>query len=97
MKILAMEKESPEADPEQFQMHLAAEAARVWELVQSAVIRETYFRQDRAEAILIMECANAEEANRVLTSLPLVKAGLIHFDVIPLIPYPGFSRLFGKQ
>ena len=96
MKILAMERESPEAKPEQFQMHSLAEAARVWELVQSGVIRETYFRQDRPEAILIMECANAEEADQVLTSLPLVKAGLIHFDVIPLIPYPGFSRLFGK-
>ena len=27
-------------------------------------------------------------------SLPLVAAGLIDFDLVPLKPYPGFARLF---
>jgi hypothetical protein len=44
---------------------------------------------------LILECRDADEAHQVLSRLPLVRAGLIAFDVIPLIPYPGFSRLFG--
>jgi hypothetical protein len=30
----------------------------------------------------------------VLGMLPLVQQGLITFEVIPLVPYPGFSRLF---
>ena len=41
----------------------------------------------------MLECANVEEAQGVLTTLPLVKAGLITFDIIPLRPYPGFARL----
>jgi hypothetical protein len=27
---------------------------------------------------------------------PLVEAGLITFDLIPLIPYNGYTRLFGE-
>jgi muconolactone delta-isomerase len=74
---------------------LRAEAARVWELQQSGVLREIYFRQDRSDAVLVLECTDAGEAQRVLGTLPLVQAGLIAFEVIPLKPYPGLARLFG--
>jgi muconolactone delta-isomerase len=97
MKILALEKETPNISPGQFAPHLRAEAARVWDLYKSGKLREIYFRQDRSEAVLVLECADAEEANKLLESLPLVQAGLIHFEVIPLIPYPGFERLFNEQ
>jgi len=96
MKILAMEKEIEGVTPEQFTPHLKAEAARVWELYQGGIIRELFFRQDRSEAVLILECADAEAARQALNTLPLVQAGLIRFDVIPLIPYPGFARLFSS-
>ena len=95
MKILALEKEIPDTTPEQFAPHLNAEAARVWELYQSGQLREMYFRGDREEAVLILECADKEEAESLLATLPLVKEGLIKFEVIPLVPYPGFERLFG--
>jgi hypothetical protein len=97
MKILAIEREIPGTSPDTFQPHLEAEARRVWDLHQDSVIREIYFRTDRLEAVLILECADVEEANRYLDTLPLVKDGLITFDVIPLVPYPGFSRLFGES
>jgi len=96
MKILALEIETPDATAAQFAPHLKAEAIRIWELHKSGQIRETYFRQDRKEAVLVLECADAKEAHRLLETLPLVQAGLITFEVIPLIPYPGFERLFGN-
>jgi hypothetical protein len=46
---------------------------------------------------LILECADVEEANQLLDSLPLVQEGLIEFEVIPLVPYPGFERLFENK
>jgi muconolactone delta-isomerase len=95
MKILAMEIETEGVKPEQYAPHLKAEARRVWELYQSGTIRELYFRADRSEAVLILECADGNEAQQTLESLPLVQAGLITFDIIPLVPYPGFARLFG--
>lgn len=94
MKILAMEVEAEGVQPEHYPPHLKAEAWRAWELYQSGVIRELYFRADRSEAVLILECENISEAEEALTSLPLVQAGLIRFEIIPLIPYPGFARLF---
>ena len=97
MKILALEKEIPNTTPKQFAPHLKAEAARVWELYQSGKLREIYFRGDRSEAVLILECADVEEAEDFLESLPLVEARLIEFEVIPLVPYPGFERLFETQ
>jgi hypothetical protein len=94
MKILAIERNSPNICAEAFQPFLKSEASKVWELYQAGLIREVYFRQDRLEAVLILECAGVEEALEILQSLPLVEDGLIAFDVIPLVPYSGFSRLF---
>jgi muconolactone delta-isomerase len=97
MKILAIEKEPPGLSADDFKPHTKAEAARVWELYQTGVFRELYFRQDRPEAVLVLECADVDDANEILNTLPLVKAGLITFDVIPLGPYPGFARLFAQE
>jgi muconolactone delta-isomerase len=94
MKILAIGKDVEGASPEDFTPHLKAEAQKVWELHQENIIREIYFRQDESSAVLILECDNLEEAKKILETLPLVKENLIEFELIPLIPYPGFARLF---
>jgi len=97
MKILAIEKEVPNVKADQFPPHLQAEARRVWELYKSGIIREMYFRQDKTDAVLILECADAAEARQVLNSLPLVREKLIDFEIIPLVAYPGFERLFAER
>jgi len=96
MKILVLEIEANGTRPEQFQPFLKAEANCVWELYQKGTIRELYFRADCSQAVLMLECADITEAQGTLASLPLVRAGLIRFEIIPLIPYPGFARLFGE-
>jgi hypothetical protein len=97
MRILALEREMPGTAGEAFKPHLKAEATRVWELYLAGVLREIYFRDDQPTAVLLLECADVEEANNVLGTLPLVREGLIAFDVIPLKPYPGFARLFAQE
>lgn len=94
MKILAIEKEKEDVTAEDTGPHMKAEALRAWELYQAGIIRELYFLQDRPIAVLILECANVEEARQVLGTLPLVMAGLISFELMPLKAYPGFARLF---
>ena len=96
MKILAMQKEVPGVREDDFKPHLKEEAARVWELYRLGVFRELYFRKDRPGAVLILECADVEEAGHLLKTLPLVREALIDFDIIPLKPYPGFARLFAE-
>lgn len=94
MKIMAIERELPGATAESFRVHLDEEAAKVWDLYLAGVIRELYFRGDQNTAVLILECEHTAEAEEALATLPLVKAGLITFELIPLVPYPGFARLF---
>lgn len=96
MKILAIERQVPGVKGEQFNPHLKDEAASVWNLYQAGIFRELYFRHDQSSAVLVLECADADEANEILNTLPLVKEELIVFEIIPLTPYPGFSRLFDK-
>lgn len=95
MKVLALEMELPGADETAFQTIAKEEAARAWELYQAGIIRELYFRQDRPEVVLVLECAGVEEARHILATLPFVEAGLIGFELVPLVAYSGFERLFG--
>jgi muconolactone delta-isomerase len=94
VKIIAISSDAPGVTDDQFAPHLRAEARRAWELVQSGALRELYFRADQPDAVLIFECESVEAARDLLDTLPLVRAGLLRFELIPLAPYPGFARLF---
>lgn len=97
MKILAIENDIKGTHTENFRRYLEAEAMKVWEFYQKGIIREIYFRGDKNNAILILECNNIREAKTILSTLPLVKENLITFEIIPLVPYPGFERLFKRE
>ncbi|NLI48738.1 MAG: superoxide dismutase [Acidobacteria bacterium] len=96
MQFLALEREVAGVTDVWYAPYLAAEAARAWELYQQGVIREVYIRADRDEAVLILECSDDSAAWAALDTLPLVRYGLIAFELIPLAPYPGFTRLFAE-
>ncbi len=97
MKIIAMERPVSGVSDEAFEPELLREeAARAWELHQSGAIRELHFRADREEAVLVLEVPDEAAARGVLAELPLVRAGLIDFELVPLRAYPGFARLFTK-
>ena len=94
MKILAIEKELGKNRVDDMTRLMEKEARRAWELYQSGIFREIYFAQDRPLAIIIIEAESVDDAKKALATLPLVEAGYIDFDVVPLAPYPGFARLF---
>lgn len=96
MRIIAIEKEAPGLTKRDFVPHLRDEAEEGWRLYKKGIIREMYYRADRPEVILILECRDLNEAKDKLATLPLVKKGLISFELIPLKPYHGFERLFEK-
>jgi muconolactone delta-isomerase len=97
MRILAIERPVRGVTEASFTPELAAaEARRVWELWQAGTIRDLYFRADETSAVLMLECKDASAAWKVLSSLPLVAAGLIEFEVLPLRAFPGFRRLFAS-
>ncbi len=94
MKFILLEIESPDAKAAEFQPYLRDEAEFVWELQQQGIVREAHFRADKHTAVLVLECHDLPHAQRLASEFPLVRQGLIQFDIIPLIPYSGFSRLF---
>lgn len=95
MKILAIEKELDGVDWKSETETLEAEARQVYKLQQTGFIREIYFDNNH-NAILILECGTMEKAAELLNSLPLVKKGLIEFEIIALNPYTGFERIINK-
>ena len=97
MRILAIERPVAGVTADRFTPEIsAAEARRAWELHQAGTIRELYFRADESAAVLMLECSDVDEARRTLAQLPLVAAGLIDFELLPLRAYPGFARLFAN-
>jgi len=97
MRILAIERPVQGVTGDRFTPELSvAEARRAWDLHQAGMVRELFFRADEPAAVLMLECADASEARGILATLPLVAAGLIDFELIPLGAYPGFARLFSS-
>jgi hypothetical protein len=94
MKIIALEKEIAGKTSEDFEPFLTEEAHHLWQLYNSDVIREVYFRTDDHTAVIIMECDSLLQAKEIVAEFPLVKNELIEFELIPLKPYDGFERLF---
>jgi hypothetical protein len=94
MKVIALGHDVVAQDDPRFAELRPAEARRVWDLYQAEVLREVYFRADSANGVLIFEVPTLAAARAAVDSLPLVAAGLIDFDLVPLRPYPGYARLF---
>ncbi len=96
MRILAIEKPSTEKRVQDLQPWLDEEARRVWELYREGYVRDIWFTLSDRRAVLLLECASAEEATRLLKTLPLVREQCIAFEVFALRPYDGFERLFRR-
>jgi len=94
MKILAIETELKKLGANSVKEILKAEARAVFELQQKDILREIYFDENHC-AVLILECNNKTEAEKILSELPLVESGFIQFEIKELHPYTGFSRLIG--
>ena len=80
MKILAIETELKKLNAISNKEILKQEALAVLELQQKDVLREIYFDENHC-AVLILECNNKTEAEKILSGLPLVKNGFIQFKI----------------
>jgi len=96
MKILAIEKELKNVDWASQKELLKTESRVVYNLYHEGTIREIYFNESK-NAILILECESLGIAEKLLKTLPLVKAGLISFYLMQLNPYTGFDRIMKNE
>jgi len=94
MRYLALERELPALPRADLPELLQREAATVWQLQKSGVIREIWFTNPERHAVIMLECPSLAAARDHLASLPLVRAGRSEFTVHELQPYDGYERLF---
>ena len=97
VKVLAVGRAQSGVGWEHIAAYVGEEARHVWELYESDRVREFYLRADyQPGVVLIFECDDATEAERLVAELPIVGAGLLEFEVVPLRPYAGLRQLFGN-
>ena len=92
MKIIAIEKELQSVSGDSVAALYKAEARQVYALYLQDALREIYLTEQHC-AIIVLECADMDEARQLLDTLPLVQSGVIAFDVHELHPYKGYGRL----
>jgi hypothetical protein len=95
IRVLCLDRPLPGATFEKYQPHLQDEARHTWQACKKGLVREIYFRQDRPGVAIIVECETVEDAKRAFPDFPLVKAGLIEVEAIPLGPFLNWEILFG--
>jgi muconolactone delta-isomerase len=94
MKILAVFSVLDSTDRDELQAMLRQEAAYAWGLYSQGVFRELYLRSEGPGAVAIVEASDLDEARAHVDGLPLVRAGLIEYQLIGLEPFTVFEQLF---
>ncbi|MFY9781588.1 MAG: muconolactone Delta-isomerase family protein [Candidatus Baltobacteraceae bacterium] len=91
MQFLAITRRRTErfSDAE-FAVALPPEAARARELYANGAFRALYSRGDIPGAVIVLEAADAAEAEKIVASLPMAQQAMMDIEVIPLRPYRGF-------
>ena len=95
-KIVAYDTPTQGVTLEDLKPHLKEEAKHAWELYKAGIFREIYLRTDRPGALMVMECADVDEARKITEDLPLVKEGLIKFEFIPVGAFMPWETLFAE-
>ncbi|MFM9986353.1 MAG: hypothetical protein ACKVOK_14030 [Flavobacteriales bacterium] len=95
MKILAIERNIEGVAWDNAEDILIREAEHVYQLYLSDSLREIFFTENQS-AILILEIPDRDRARELLDSLPLVKEGMVRFEVMELRPYSGWDRILKR-
>jgi hypothetical protein len=97
MKLFAVDRILPTATEENIRGVVIREALHIWMLYTKDIVRETYFRKDRPGVILVLEAESVADAKKVLSTFPMVRAGVIDFDIIPVGHFVPFGTLLDQE
>ncbi|NQW16174.1 MAG: hypothetical protein HQ478_01690 [Chloroflexi bacterium] len=97
MQILAIGTLKEGVTPDKTRPHGADEVKHTLEAYLDGKIRNFWFQVNRPGMVLILECTDEDEARHVMEELPLVAAGLLDVDLIPLQPLLPLGTLIGRE
>ena len=72
------------------------EAAKVWELYNDEKLRTIHYISDMSGVVMLWEISSLEALEAELQRLPMIEAGMLACEVIPIKPYTGFTELFAS-
>jgi hypothetical protein len=80
--------------PAELAPHAVPENRAGRDLCTRGTVRGMHLRQDKPGAVLALEVADAGQARRVADALPMVAAGLLAAELVPLAPFKPLEALF---
>ncbi len=94
MKIFGYVSLCEGASLEKMMPLLKDEVTLMWQKQKEGVLREVYLRTDVPLAVVVLECADVDEAKRVMGEFPMVRNNLIEFNFMPVTVFEPFQVLF---
>jgi len=97
MQILAISKLKEGVTPGSIGTVGADEIKHTVESYLDGKIRSFWFQVNRPGVVFILESKDEDEARQVMDELPLVVAGFMDVDLIPLQPLTPLGTLIGRE
>lgn len=98
MQVLVVMTAPPGREAAEFASYQQAEETRVWSMYREGSLRQIWFRADeKLGAVALMEVQDIEQARSLVEALPMLRAGLLFPDFIPLGPFTGLEQLFAEE
>ena len=92
MKVMAIASPKVALNPEMLKPHMPAEVPHTLQLYLDGVVEQFWFREQKGP-IFLMNVETVEQAQAVLNTLPLVKADLMTYELMPVGPLAPLGRL----
>jgi muconolactone delta-isomerase len=92
MKVMAIGTLKP-LTSEQRQMYLPKEVPATLKLYVDGKMEQFWLRDNNAGVIFLMTVDSVEEADALLKALPLSRANLLTFDLMPISPLTPLGML----
>src|SRR5262252_6834975 len=97
MQVLAIVTRAKGRTDAEVAPYRVPEGRGVWALLRHSVVRCVWSRADHPGAVLLLEVGGRADASDAMMSLPLVRDGLVEFQLIELAPFLALEHLFGPQ
>lgn len=85
MKVMAIGTLKP-LGPEQVQTHMPSEVPATLQLYLDGKMEQFWLQDQKKGVIFLMNVESVDEADRLLKNLPLVRANLLNFELLPIGP-----------
>ena len=95
-KLLAIGTRTPKATSAALALVMQSEVQETVRLYLAGKLEQWFSKQDRTGVVFILNVADPAQGRELLESLPLARAGLMEFQIIPIGPLSPLGLLLAK-